>query len=307
MAATSGVTTQPLLPSLGFREYTRAAEAHALAAQRQRASSLDHEVCSQLAQAEAQLLVDLEAALDSGEGGAPGGAEARELLRTPLDAFAKALRGLITGYVGEEEAALKQALMGLGADLDSVHEQEARRARASLAHAKSQFDIRLERTRRAAHCELLQAKDDLRRQCEARVSAAERARAEAEAEAAVAAETHATIDPVEWRREQASLRVRVELLTAELEQTKAEGSASTTRLTEARTSAERQAVLCKRQLAETSDRLEATLRDLADARDRERRANASLAASNDALRDTRSKNGEPPSPRRRPRARALSA
>ena len=77
--AAAGMTTQPLLPSLGFREYTRAAEAQALTAQRQRASSFDHEVCRELAQAEAQLLVDLEAALDESSrgGGAPGNVEAR--------------------------------------------------------------------------------------------------------------------------------------------------------------------------------------------------------------------------------------
>ena len=123
-------TTQPLLPTGEFRDLMRAGEHVALHNQRHRAASLDHLACSELAQAEASLLIEMEASIARAitEGGSPSGARARELLRNPLDGLASSLRGAIASYFDDEAASIKRALAGLASDCGAVHEREGRRA-----------------------------------------------------------------------------------------------------------------------------------------------------------------------------------
>lgn len=139
--------TRELLPDGIFRGLMRAAESQALEEQRLRSAGLDHAAISQLAQSESLLLVDVETAIveaSEGAGGSHGGggAEARNLLRTPLDEFAATLRGLLARYFDDETMSVKRALAGLAADLGAVHEQEAKRARTAIAHIKHQFNER---------------------------------------------------------------------------------------------------------------------------------------------------------------------
>ena len=110
--------TQPLLPSdTKFRDLMRAAENQALLEQRQRAASLDHMACSELAQAEANLLVDMEsvvhqvteAKLNQNERTLTN-PQAREMLRIPLDALATEVRGQLAAYFDDEAAAIKRAI-----------------------------------------------------------------------------------------------------------------------------------------------------------------------------------------------------
>ena len=109
-----------------------------------------------------------------------GGATARELLRDALDHLSLGRQSLVESYFDEEASSIKRALSGLAADLDAVHEQEGRRARVALAHIKAQFDVRLDTVRRACQEQHHQAIAELKRECEGKVAAAERARIEAE-------------------------------------------------------------------------------------------------------------------------------
>ena len=216
--------TQPLLPSdTKFRDLMRAAENQALLEQRQRAASLDHMACSELAQAEANLLVDMEsvvhqvteAKLNQNERTLTN-PQAREMLRIPLDALAAEVRGQLAAYFDDEAAAIKRAIAGLAADLNAVHEREGRRARDAVQHVKAQFETRLEASRKSYESQLGQMRDELRRDCEARVHAAKMAQQEAEAIAASATYKHPTIDAEEWRNEMAHLRVKAESLAKQL-------------------------------------------------------------------------------------------
>ena len=216
--------TQPLLPSdTKFRDLMRAAENQALLEQRQRAAGLDHMACSELAQAEANLLVDMEsvvhqvteAKLNQNERTLTN-PQAREMLRIPLDALAAEVRGQLAAYFDDEAAAIKRAIAGLAADLNAVHEREGRRARDAVQHVKAQFETRLEASRKSYESQLGQMRDELRRDCEARVHAAKMAQQEAEAIAASATYKHPTIDAEEWRNEMAHLRVKAESLAKQL-------------------------------------------------------------------------------------------
>jgi hypothetical protein len=244
--AAAVLTTQPLLPPASghFRGLMRAAEHQALQEQRQRANALDHTVCCQLAQSESRLLVDMETAMcevaanpgsrrsSSSDGGPPpsGGASARELLRGPLDDISTSVRNMMGSYFDDEAASIKRALAGLASDLCAVHEQEARRARDSISHVKAQFDTRLQVVRRAHNEQLRQAKEDLRRECEAKVAAAKAAQVEAEAVAASASAANPAFDIAAWRHEQASLRVKVDLLSTQMAEVTAEDAATIRRL-----------------------------------------------------------------------------
>ena len=276
------MTTQPMLPMTGtFRNLMRATENQALQEQRQRAAGLDHATCSELAQAESALLVDMEAAMsDAAAGGSSelDTPQARELLRAPLDGLAAQVRGLLAAYFDDEAASVKRAVAGVSADMASVHEKEGRRARDAIKHVKAQFNVRLESTRRAAKEEMEQAKAELRRDCEARVQQAERRMREAESIAAAAVETHPTIDAEAWRNERAHLRVRVELLEKQLNESTSESSEKIRRLNEARINAERQAAASRTQLRLVSDKLEVAVADLRHVKDLEARASSANSA-----------------------------
>ena len=216
--------TQPLLPSdTKFRDLMRAAENQALLEQRQRAASLDHMACSELAQAEANLLVDMEsvvhqvteAKLNQNERTLTN-PQAREMLRIPLDSARGGGARPARGVPDDEAAAIKRAIAGLAADLNAVHEREGRRARDAVQHVKAQFETRLEASRKSYESQLGQMRDELRRDCEARVHAAKMAQQEAEAIAASATYKHPTIDAEEWRNEMAHLRVKAESLAKQL-------------------------------------------------------------------------------------------
>ena len=294
--------TQTILPAEGrFRSLMRAAEAQAMQEQRQRAAQLDHSICSQLAQAESELLVDVETAmLDAVASASRGGAgktgsskissaagnqpTARELLRAPLDGLSSSTRQLLAGYFDDEAASIKRALSGLAADLDAVHEQEGKRARLALAHIKSQFETRLGTVRSAAQEEIRLLRNDLKRECDAKVAAAERARVEAEATAAAAVEAHPTIDAAAWRQEQAALRVKAELYSSQVAQAEEELRTSKQNLTEARNTAERRAASARRQLSDTTKALEQSQNDLRIAQLSEERNYSALTRTQEELR-----------------------
>ena len=230
-----------LLPTAGrARSLMRAAEQLALQEQRQRAQGFDHAVCAQLAETESALLVEVDGTLSSRAGAgskAPTTVEARELLRAPLDALADGMRALLARHAANETDSIKRALASLAADLGAAQEQDIRRLREALAHAKRQAEAHLDTVRRSAQTRVLDAREEVRRECEGRIAAAERCRREAEAVAAAALEKHPIVDTRALLEERASLRVKLELLEQKMTDEKAESSALIARHSESRSEA----------------------------------------------------------------------
>ena len=251
-----------LLPSPGrSRSLMRAVEAQALVELRGRSGAFDNELCVQLAESEAALLVDLDAALSTH--GAPTTTDARELLRAPLDGLSTGTRALAKRRGADEADAIKRSLAVLASDLTAVHETELRRVRDSLAHAKRQANGKLETIRRSMQTQLAETKENLRRDCEARVAEAQRLQREAEARAAAALEKHPVVDAPALIEERAELRVKVEMLASQLSAAKAEAEVNSTRQADLRYDAERRAAQARRQLDDTSATLDKAKAQLA--------------------------------------------
>ena len=248
------MATQGLLPDPGVaRDLMRAAEADALSALATRVHGLDHSLCVVLSESEASLLVDVDAAVSAA--GPASTTEARELLRAPLDALGSGVRETIARFGADEADAVKRALAGLAADLQAVQAQEVRKAREAIAHAKKQTEARLDAIRRSMNTQLLKMREDVQRDCDAKIAEAQRLQREAEAAAAAKLMDHPTIDAQAMLQERAELRVKLELLTEKLHDDKAEAAANIARHSEARVDAERRAAQTRRQLDDANEKL----------------------------------------------------
>ena len=82
-----------------------------------------------------------------------------ELLRAPLDALADGMRALLARHAANETDSIKRALASLAADLGAAQEQDIRRLREALAHAKRQAEDHLDTVRRSAQTRVLDARD----------------------------------------------------------------------------------------------------------------------------------------------------
>ena len=267
------------------RSLMRAAEQQAIYDLQTRMDGLDHSYCEQLAESESSLLVEIEDAIRSHAGSsAVTTPKARELLRAPLDALAGRVRGLLVKHGTDEAEAIKRALAGLASDLTAVHEQELRRLRESLNHAKRLAEAQNERIRRSMKTQLLQIRDNLRRDYSKRIEEAQEKQREAETAAAAAAERHPTLDTQALLEERVALRLQVESLTKQLQEHESESKQTITHQSEARTEAERRAAFARRCLDEQTEKLTQVTDDLRAAILTGRRQSEEYATSQSALR-----------------------
>ena len=267
------------------RSLMRAAEQQAIYDLQTRMDGLDHSYCEQLAESESSLLVEIEDAIRSHAGSsAVTTPKARELLRAPLDALAGRVRGLLVKHGTDEAEAIKRALAGLASDLTAVHEQELRRLRESLNHAKRLAEAQNERIRRSMKTQLLQIRDNLRRDYSKRIEEAQEKQREAETAAAAAAERHPTLDTQALLEERVALRLQVESLTKQLQEHESESKQTITHQSEARTEAERRAAFARRCLDEQTEKLTQVTDDLRAAILAGRRQSEEYATSQSALR-----------------------
>eukprot|EP00900_Chrysochromulina_parva_P007188 jgi/Chrpa1/16470/Chrysochromulina_OHIO_Genome00023041-RA len=267
------------------RSLMRAAEQQALYDLQTRMEGLDHLYCVQLAESESSLLVEIEDAIRSHAGSsAVTTSKARELLRAPLDALAGRVRGLLVKHGTDEAEAIKRALAGLASDLTAVQEQELRRLRESLNHAKRLAEAQNERIRRSMKTQLLQIRDNLRREYNKQVEEAQEKQREAETAAAAAAERHPTLDTQALLEERVALRLQVESLTKQLQEHERESKQTITHQSEARMEAERRAAFARRCLDEQTEKLTQVTDDLRAAILTGRRQSEEYATSQSALR-----------------------
>ena len=130
--------------------------AHELSAEQalHRARAFQHLLFQQLAEAEADLLIEAQASsMEQGDLG--------EAMRGPIDTLETAFRVSIERHRLHEAEAAREALHCLSSQLTARHEEQMRTQAAAHAHKEQRADARLKAARRAAQMRLVEARATL--------------------------------------------------------------------------------------------------------------------------------------------------
>ena len=161
-------------------ELVRAAHEAAAEQALHRSRTFQHLVFQQLSEAEADLLVEVEASL----------MEHRDLgqaLRGPLGTLEMALREKLEQHRMQEAEASREALHALASQLRAQHDDQIRKQVVVATFTEQHAEAKLKAARRAAQTRLVEACAVLERQCEARLAeAGQQAAAQLEAVRAAA-------------------------------------------------------------------------------------------------------------------------
>lgn len=119
-----------------------------------RARAFQHLLFQQLAEAEADLLIEAQASsMEQGDLG--------EAMRGPIDTLETAFRVSIERHRLHEAEAARESLHGLSSQLTARHEEQMRTQAAAHAHKEQRADARLKAARRAAQMRLVEARATL--------------------------------------------------------------------------------------------------------------------------------------------------
>ena len=146
-------------------ELVRAAHEAAAEQALHRSRTFQHLVFQQLSEAEADLLVEVEASL----------MEHRDLgqaLRGPLGTLEMALREKLEQHRMQEAEASREALHALASQLRAQHDDQIRKQVVVATFTEQHAEAKLKAARRAAQTRLVEACAVLERQCEARLAEA---------------------------------------------------------------------------------------------------------------------------------------